>query len=407
MKKNYYLFFLFTLFISTVRSDCHDDRRVLRFSLQPEVYNPNYAGNVIGEIGDSYWRINGTFGSRFCNTNRVKVSSEYLDARNEYCFSDFSKRAWLQQIAFGALYEKMLCGKCLLSYDIGFTYSHAFGKGFKHEDTKHYISSSNYYGVSAGGNLITPLNGLLYAYLTYDYVDYPRKINSDHEVDGLGLGFVLSQPINDCFEAVIKGDHRQPYNYIEGLLNWHRSMGFGLTKAGVFISHTNGRFDLKNETRYGIKVGLDFGRLFRKEKCKTNYVCDARRRFCNMGYWVSSPAVYRPRVMAIADEEKCVPPEIVAIPDQPLDGIGQLDMTLYIEGDNIVWSVENFNSLHFALNPSIDENTGELSWVTIIFPPNSNSTTSFDVVATNECGSVRLTLNALRNASGGTTSGGG
>ena len=361
-----------------------DDRGVLRLNFEPCVWNDCYAASGIAEVGNDYWRINGTGGFRW-NNSRVKVSGEYLKAKNTYCFDDFNQKEWIGQGAVGFLYECMLCHPCFLGFEVGATYSQAGGKDVENPENQshHYISDSDAYAVTVGGTLASLMNGLLYVYATYDNVEYDFKDHSNLTVDGIGAGFHLFQPISRCFDLVVKGDIRQPYNYIEGQLNWSRNLGYGFRGIGVFASHVNGKSFLGDESRYGISISMAFGGS--RECCKPINRCDPKARFCSFSDWVSTPAVYQPRVLAIADNQ-CVPPALTGSASIVENPVGtNFDFSIFFEGENITYTLQDVPANEFS--GSIDPNIGLASWEYL-----GEDDTSFQVVATNECGSAILTV---------------
>lgn len=383
MKNIRNVFLLFIIFLASAYGDDTDERAVLRVNFQPCICTDCYAAYGIAEVGEDYWRLNGTGGFRWDN-NRIKVSGEYLKAKNTYTFQHFDKKEWIGQGAVGVLYERMLCHPCFLGFSVGGTYSHADSKDVEYpeETFNHHISGSDAYALTVGGTMASFMNGLLYVYATYDNVEYKHKDHDAQKVDGIGAGFQLMQPISSCFDLVVKGDIRQPYNYIEGQLNWARNLGYGFRGAGIFASHVNGKSSLSDETRYGISISMAFGGG--SGCCTSVNRCDPRARFCNLCEWVATPAVYQPRVLAIADRD-CVPPELSGQSSLVVGPIGNnFDFSTYFVGENITYSLQNTPASDFS--GSINPVTGVASW-----NDTSGQSRSFQVVATNECGSAVFT----------------
>src|SRR5262249_21898311 len=128
----------------------------------------------------------------------------------------------------------------------------------------------------------------------------------------------------------IKAEIRRPFNYFEGLINWHAPKDWRGFTLGLFGSHTQGKSHLPNNTQAGVQISYLIGF---KNPSKDFPRSDQLTRTCihpatpfnsALVSWVSTPAVYMPEVLAIADQRKkgacvssgCIAPTSTPIPDQ-------------------------------------------------------------------------------------------
>lgn len=260
------------------------------------------AGFFLFEGGEDYWRLNGTYATMFSLGHQLKFTAEYLAGKNEYDFSRGDHKEWINQVGFGFKYQMDLCFGFLSTFDIGFSYSHAFSEKVdtrvpNQSFTKRNIAGGDEFDVTLGTNIPTTLcNGLIYLFGSYQHLKYDRNFSSNKRIDGFGGGFFLQQPLGDALEFVLVGDFRKAYHFYESGLYWNTHVPSGVINSGLFFSHVEGRHSLKDENRVGISLSFDL--------CSNHCVRRVGRCPGDLYHWMKVPAVYRPRTLAISDESQ-------------------------------------------------------------------------------------------------------
>lgn len=386
--------------------DCdHSHRRtqntlapVVKFTLIPRTVTESSAVAFLAEAGRRNFRLNGTYGVLFDCEKRFKVSGEYLQQKLGYKYSTGTARRWVRQFACGATYEHDFCNPYITSGAISGYYSYAPTRHLSSRVCNNFrfsrrIAGATAYGVEIGSTISFWPCTLLFLDVNYDAVIYHRRFHSNKHVHGFGGSVGFHQQICENFCLDLRGEFRRPFNYYHGSISWSHPQCPGLS-IGVFGSHTRGKSRLPSNTMAGIELNYTFAHCS-QVACET-FFCDC---YCSedLACWVTSPAVYMPEVLAIAEEKAtqipipiiCFAPTSSPIPPFAACASGPF---IYAVG-GFFTNPPGSNPLVFSaigLPPfaTIDPLTGTISGV------NPNDTNVYNVVVTadNGCGSTSQPL---------------
>lgn len=314
MKKFLRCLFLFCLIFNQLQSSLSDCSRsrghtqndlIPNFTLGviPRSITDEAAVSFFGEVGRRNYRANGTFGVLWGEDDRVKLSGEFLTQKLGYRFSTGREERWMHQYAVGVEYQHDFCNAFLPSADVGFYCSYAPARKLGHKECRDFlysrrIAGSNSYGGSLGTTLIPWCSGYFHVDADYDFVKYNRKYKSRKVVSGFGGSFTYHQDLKYNLFFDLLGEFKRPYNYGRVRLGWHHPDWSGLV-VGLFGAHTRGKSHLPSNTTAGLELTYVFGdRADSRNECTPCY-CEPI-----LAAWVSSPAVYMPQVLAVAEEKK-------------------------------------------------------------------------------------------------------
>lgn len=369
------------LFSLKLYSGESDSKKIARVTHPLELHDSCYAGFFVGEGGEDHWRLNGTFGWQVQEQFLLKFSAEYLAGKNTFYSYYGDCRPWVHQAGVGAEAAYLLCSRWLESINLGVVYSHAFNKSLDkiYAPGGELISNKRVAGSDAvdfnfGGTIPTFCQGTLALYGTYQHVEYDRRIQDKLIVKGLGFGFYLNQPINHCSTLYFQGDFQHAYDYYEAGMNWKNQSKWGLLTTGFFVANVRGKHELTHENRIGLSFGFDFGR---KDCCRKT--CCSRNRLAE---WVQRPAIYRPKVLAIIDEQECIPPSVVTSTQSyslPGNNAFSINVAPQFAGTDLTFAASNLPD-----GWSIDPTTGIISGTTT-----SSGSVNITITATNPCGSAQ------------------
>ena len=373
----------------------------------------NGAVAFIGEAGYRNFRGSGTYGVYFTPCQRFKITGEYLTQNLKYHFISEHEKKWVSQYAIGAEYQFLLSCSRFQSIDLGAAYSHAFSHKLsnKHPTSlctiKRRIAGSNGVLSFLGTTLSLWRCAFLSAELDYDWVHYHRKFESNRTTNGFGGTLSFVQQFAKDFSLNLGVEFRQPFTAYLGSLTWNRlysSWGFNV---GIFGNITDGKRGVSDINTGGIQLGFSFGGKGSKccRPCESCTESCYERAYCNVSQWASTPAVYVPVVLAIADKKQncltpppppCVAPTSTTIPNQQV-GLQCSGNTLVVVPLAPFFTSSQpltFSETHGALSPghtiSLDPNTGVLTLNnTAGFP---SETVSVTVTGTSSCGSTSQTF---------------
>jgi len=430
MRRSLFLLtFLMTIFcsnlcITNISANDKKDKKsrdnffpVARVVLTPVFLSQDAAFSFLGEGGPRSYRFNGTLGYIACEQHRFKVGGEYLGQRLKYRFRTGHEHHWVHQWATGGKYQYLFADDCccqwLKSFELSGYYARANSKELKLGEEHHHhhdsdsdrsefrrIAGARSWGVEAGTSIDTTWNcGTLLLAIDYDNVDYRKKRfhHHDKEISGVGGTIALHQPLWCNVELDFKYQYKRAYDYIEALFNWGTNFECGNLNLGVFVNHVFGKERLPCSTTVGGEIGFSFGidNLF--NNCCDPCATDCCFNDCNdLAAWVSEPAVYIPQVLAISDEERCFPPELITggIPDQFFPTIGDpvlINLNNFFrfpKGAKVTFEVS-------GLPPGIifDPSTGIISG--LVTDVNAGPGRTISVTASDGCGSTdtSFTLN--------------
>lgn len=337
-----------------------------RFGLQPEAMSSTLGSSFIFEVGNGHVRGSGTLGALLDDFDRFKVTGEWLIEKNSYAFCANDGDEWVNQGAVGVAYQHLFCSPYIFSFDMGGTYSHAFSQQLgtvpcsNQSLVRRFISGSNAYDVSFGATFCSWYDGFISLYAVYDRIQYTRKYFPKIEIKGFGGGARIYQPLSNDFDLTAYIEIRQPYNYYEGDLNWRKVLWGYDTVFGLFASYTDGKKHLINDGKVGIQLSFVFGESPCTKKCDSYKGGD-------FDAWMRLPAVYKPKVLAIKDQD------CIMTCSSPYPIISTLDALVFtgegaqIDGGTLFFGSALEYSLLEGVPPgvSIDSKTG------VITVPNS------------------------------------
>lgn len=430
---------LFSSLNADLCTDCDEHRHhtsnviapVVRLTTTPCLLTEHTGMSLLGEVGTRNYRIGATVGGTLGNLldgtfadnlrfasdqNRFKLSFEFLSQALKYSFASGSTRRWVNQYAVGGGYqykfsEDSICSNWINSIDLNLSYSYAcsrhlkaLGCGANDNAASTYIFRNIAGGQNAHVGLGTTLNlwssGTFFVAADYDYTFYNRKYEHDKRTSGVGATLRLNQNFADNFSFEATTEFRRPFNYYEGSVNWSTPISNGNLKVGTYVSYTNGRNKLPNNTTAGISVDFAFGGgpllvynsascfggSYYSDYCTPSYGCSDSQLLA----WIAQPAVYMPTVLAIPDQAVvtyqpvCVAPITTPFPTNNIQQPINLPFNAgpYFSGTNLVFSLSQ-TSDPITINPV----TGLITATDII-----SSIGEVTVIATNSCGVAQQTL---------------
>lgn len=432
-------FLTFALLLSSIANadlctNCSSNRHqtsttiapVIRLTAAPIQISDKRGFSFLGEIGARNYRAGVTFGGDFnelmpdflesSGQNRFKISAEFLSQSLQYKFGSGSTRRWVNQYAVGGGYQFKFsdaypASVWIKSIDIDLSYSHALSRRLKNlgcNAPDDFATTAIFRNIAGGDNIhgsfgctVTPWDsGALFIAADYDYTFYSRKYESNKRSSGAGATVRLNQrlPYDLALEATT--EFRRPFNYYEGAISWSTPLSWGALNISSYVSYTNGRDRLPNNTTAGLSIDLAFGgspafiynnapsfdNSYYPDCCSLSYGnCDS-----DLLAWIARPAVYMPTVLAISDQLiaavilPCVTPTAVPFPtNSPQEPINlPFDAGAYFSGTNLVFSLGQTTD-PITINPV----TGLITATEFI-----SSVETVTVIATNSCGVVQQLL---------------
>lgn len=290
------------------------------------------AVSLLAEVGPKNYRIGGTYGFFACDQHRFKVGVEYLQQKFHYKYITGKTSKWQRQWAVGAKYQYLFndccdpCDPCCCNWLSGIQLSTAFSNCNSHHlktlicDDPPFIArnlSNSWFVDGEVGVILTPWEcGSIIVGLSYDYVRYGKNVRDNealiHEhghkiVQGVGGSIEFDQKFCGCYGLHILAQFKRPYNYFEALLSWTKRTACGDLIVGVFGAHTWGKCNLNSSSAAGVELGFAFGidgccNIVWCDPCSDPCDCCNPCIYSELSDWVSSPAVYMPEVLSIANE---------------------------------------------------------------------------------------------------------
>ena len=382
--------------------NCQDNTLIPigRIVLNPEFCDGDVAVGLLGEVGKDNVRGNATIGYALTPSQSIKVGGEYLTQQLKYGFRSGHTKRWVQQWAVGGRYLALF-DECFIS---GVTadayYSQAGSKKLSARtlsDTQYVLRhiAGSYAAGADAGVLLAPWCGATLTLLAdYDYVKFKRRYNADHNTNGFGGSFELTQQLFNGMDLSLKAEIRKPFNNYTARLLYASNNSFGPYTVGLFGGYTHGKSRIPNIATAGIEFGLNFGGAYDYRSDEWGSACCDQVCSSGLANWVLEPAVYMPIVLAARDQRvvnSCVPPQVIAggipnmlfPPDSPI-----FDANTYFSGTNLTWSISSDTPGQVAATISP---TGmvDLEYVSGLGAAN------ITITATNACGSVQTTFFAL------------
>ena len=397
---------------SVYAANCDHSRGSTDNELMPNaklIFTPgateHISGSILGEVGRRNYRINGTLGFLIGNDNFLKFSGEYLTQKLGYRFSSGKVETWRNQSAVGGAYQRQFNTQWIDNAEVQGYYSVAPSHDLHRKKCPEFCGTlrRQIAGSHAGGGLfgltfIPWQSGLLQLRANYDHVVYQRKYHSNLHVSGFGGTANWFQKLGCYVDFAVKAEIRRPFNYFEGLINWHAPKDWRGFSLGLFGSHTHGKSHLPNNTSAGIQLSYLLGfknpsnELPRSDQLTKTCIHPATPFNSALVSWVSTPAVYMPEVLAIADQRKkgfCSPSPSCTPPTSQSLGFFFATIGTQIDVSGFFNDPTGTNPLTFALvgDPPgffvIDPTTGVIT--AVLDPP---IISDFTVTATNACGTT-------------------
>lgn len=284
---------------------------IARLVTTPVFITEDASLSFLSEGGPRSYRINGTIGFIPDCQNRFKFSGEYLSEKLHFGFEDGRSHRWVHQYALGGKYLYTFDCPCFFEgLELGLDYSHAINKSLSDDFFDQRNIAGSWSWTTQAGLWVQPWDcaNFLLA-ITYDQVAYNRKVVGRKRVSGVGMTLDYNQRILNNFLVDVYFQFKQAYNHLGGSLRWLKRFHCGDADLGVFAYHVFGKRRLPSSTTAGIELGFAFG------------ICDCTLApigscgYSDCGFntcsyevsdlvlWGSVPAVYKPQVLSISDEE--------------------------------------------------------------------------------------------------------
>lgn len=367
------------------------------------------AYSLAGEAGPNNWRISGTYGWKFSECQRLKITAEYLWQDITYAFFSGNTNTWVNQGALGAAWQYDIGNSAMypqieisaygshaqsktLGSIIG-TYVNAQGIPVAFNNDRR-IAGSNSRGFSPSF-AISPWRGSrITAALDYDDVNYNTKyLVNDVDTSGFGGTLKFNQMFANYFAIGMLASIRQPFNNYSANLTFNRVPFLGTWSVGVFGDYVSGKNRLPNTYNLGVSANYYMDQTLEDDAY--------RARSCavplsdKMLVFVSMPAVYMPQVLAIPENlNSCglIPVQYLGAPNTdpgfPLTN-GPFDFSFapLFSGASIVYSLaviatDGGAPTDFSINPT----TGLLSYA------GGSGNYNLTVTGSNACSSASVSF---------------
>lgn len=225
------------------------------------------AWSVLAELGVKNLRLSGTVAFQPFETQRFKVTAEWLAQDITYHFFDGNPDEWMNQGALGADYEIVLPISFITTVDLNAYVSHAPSKNL-HTDVGQFIVGGQLEqfvvlrriaGSTAGGAAATmnvqPWRGSdIGLRVNYDDVHYNRKNTTGDNPTGFGGGIFLHQMIVENILLNLGAEIRKPFNYYVADIGWNNIYFNGRWGLDVFGSYVEGKAQLPDTWNVGVGV---------------------------------------------------------------------------------------------------------------------------------------------------------
>jgi len=164
------------------------------------------------------------------------------------------------------------------------------------------IAGATSQGLSLGTALVITSYTGLNAKAFYDDVNYNTEFSdsSNYDSSGIGGGLGLEQILSKRLKMSLTGEVRPVYNTYGSKFSWAPEFGQHL---GLRVAASAQRLISHNQTSNSNSYGLELS-LFNDEATQTpNYTLTPTEKAPNLVDWVTEPAVYMERVLAIAEQK--------------------------------------------------------------------------------------------------------
>lgn len=277
-----------------------------RFAMEPYRIGEVSAVSGIVQAGLRDYRINGTYALALMEKHLFKVSAEYLRQKLGFGYSSGHIHKWVDQYAIGAKSRLELDCGFLDHLDMGMAYSHSPSKnlGRKLDKGQNFVVRRRIAGANAfsaeAESSVRVFKGAVAANLFYDYVRFDQKYHSKKTLSGPGIGLSVYHPFLNTAVLHLAAELRRPYLFMQARIDSKVRLASKLFTAGAFIESTKGYSSIPSSTLFGVEFFFDFGP---KKSINPDTCCPD---ISLLEQFAASPAVFRPQVLAMADQEKYI-----------------------------------------------------------------------------------------------------
>lgn len=368
----------------------------------------NTAYSVAGEAGPKNYRIGATYGWQIAEDQRFKMSADYLWQNITYSFFSGNTDQWVQQYSFGAAFQYDFLGYNFApQLDLNGYYAHATSKNLSsvtgifinslgvptvYVDQRRIAGSSDT-GLAPGLSAMFWDGGRIGFYINYDRADYNTEniTSNDHDAHGVGGSIWLTQTFAENIDLNLSAGVRKPFDLYSANLSYNHVQFYGDWRLGLFGDYVNGKYSLPNTWNVGLSADymLDTRCPLPARTLKGDFKGESVPVADNLLAWTSTPAVYLPQVLAIADgkttfpgcPDGAVPTFIGTIPDLT-SNTGSFSVASFFTGNNLIYAVSTTTPL--AVGDTISINSAGV----ITYSFTNNPPYDVIVTATNRCGSI-------------------
>lgn len=278
-----------------------------RFGIEPYKWGECCATSGLFQIGMRDFRLNGTCAIQTTGEHLFKASAEYLRQKLGFGYDSGHIHKWVDQYALGGEGRLQLdCG--YLEYlDLGVAYSHSPSKNLgrklaKNENSvvKRRIAGADFVSLEANSSKRI-FRGAVSGNLFYDWVQFDQKYQSTRTITGPGAGLSVYHPFIGTSVLHLACEVRRPFLFLQARIDTKARIGRQYLKAGAFIESTKGFSSIPSSTLFGFEFFIDIG-----GKPDRKIVPVECSEISLVEQFAAAPAVLRPQVIAMADQEKYV-----------------------------------------------------------------------------------------------------
>ena len=275
------------------------------------------AFSLLSEVGGKDFRLSGTLGWQFQDSQQIKVSGEYLWQRINYPFASHNSNQWFGQAAGAFDYQYLINYPFNPTFDLTAFISHTTtktldtvgGRIFRHGVAVPYLAARRVAGAPAAVGASSGLEFDIWCgargslSVNYDNVRYDNQYVTSGDATGFGGTAHFTQSLNNNLLFGFTASVRQPFNDYQANINWSTNY-FGRWSVGAFGEYVNGKEGLPNSYNLGLTFDYYMDRFITVAPASIKgegapVVAPFNEDFLN---WVSDPAIYMPQTLAVPDE---------------------------------------------------------------------------------------------------------
>lgn len=369
-------------------------------------FNEDQAVALELDGGPRVIRLNGTYGFALNDTNRIKLTAEYLQEDLDFNFYTGDTRQWVNQGAIGASYQHLLDTNIFKSLEFGSHYSHAPSKDLSDRTIVYNDGSTltNYRRIAGGddwnGTAETALHlwpkGLLTIGGDYDQVRYDTEysLQNGHDAQGFGGHARLQQLLTPNAELEAQSTASQLFNSYSVSLNWiWTSTTKTILSTGLNTGYTQDHTTDRNFWVNGINLNVTWDPPPENKEKKTYHEPQIETQ--KLATWVQTPSVRMPDVLAISDEY--VVKSSAIQPFTPITGACPLDANLQYDSATQTYSATGGWFQSYPQGPAGPAKVVAFDSANVIGNP-SGTIACFYMLNGSKSRPVILENNAFRNA---------